>query len=167
MVQTDSRNEINNAEHNDNATKPLRFIQMWITPRKLGLPPNYGSFSLDATQRSNRWAWLVGDAANKLDATTSIDATTPPAIRINQDANIFVAELDGTRADPLTFHVAAGRQAYVLQVEGSAALDADATTTLARHEAAIVVGPSQLDVVAVDVANNGNAHLLIVEMKEM
>ena len=43
------------SEHNLHEEKPLRFIQMWITPKRDNLKPNYGSFSGDLTHRLNKW----------------------------------------------------------------------------------------------------------------
>jgi redox-sensitive bicupin YhaK (pirin superfamily) len=34
---------------------PLRFIQIWVTPRSRGLQPNYGSYSSSEEQRLNQW----------------------------------------------------------------------------------------------------------------
>ena len=42
-------------EHNLHDTLPLRFIQIWITPRTRGLKPNYGSGRGDIERRRNQW----------------------------------------------------------------------------------------------------------------
>ena len=53
----------------------------------------------------------------------------------------------------------------MLQIEGSAQLTDKFALT--RHEAAIVRGPADLKVKAIDVESNGSAHVLIVEMKQI
>ena len=45
---------VTHSEHNHDKAAPLRFIQMWLTPRRSGLPPNYGSFAGDAAAHLNK-----------------------------------------------------------------------------------------------------------------
>merc|ERR1712146_362284 len=90
-------------EFNTDDTHPLRFIQMWMVPRSRNLEPNYGSMVGDRERQHNKWAHLVADVKN-----TSAD--TP--VKINQDANIWVTELDEGKEG--TFVLREGRQAYIL-----------------------------------------------------
>lgn len=54
---------VTHSEHNLDKKHPLRFIQIWINPRKRGLKPNYGSTSMNAAaeadgscaSRQNAW----------------------------------------------------------------------------------------------------------------
>ena len=121
---------------------------------------HHSSHTCSDLARRNRFAWLVGDVKN------SAAADVP--IRINQDANIHVAEIDSTAsiddAALLKFEVAEGRQAYVLNIEGATQI-ADGVV-LEKHEAATVIGPAVLSVKTTDVKANGNSHVLIVEMKQ-
>eukprot|EP01125_Pyxidicula_operculata_P011173 TRINITY_DN3649_c0_g1_i2.p1 TRINITY_DN3649_c0_g1~~TRINITY_DN3649_c0_g1_i2.p1 ORF type:complete len:231 (-),score=35.89 TRINITY_DN3649_c0_g1_i2:63-686(-) len=78
---------VSHSEHNLNPKDPLRFIQMWIQPRKSGIEPNYGSLNVkaeDKHKRHNKWYHIVTDVLNQADVP----------IKINQDANIYVTELD-------------------------------------------------------------------------
>ena len=43
------------SEYNLDKEKPLRFIQMWITPKQNNLKPKYGSFTGDFESRHNQW----------------------------------------------------------------------------------------------------------------
>lgn len=45
---------VSHSERNESNDKPLRFIQMWLTPRRRGLTPNYGSLVADATCNQSR-----------------------------------------------------------------------------------------------------------------
>merc|ERR1712048_47501 len=124
------------SEHNL-ATRPLRFIQSWVVPRKRGLKPSYGSMNAgkeDAGARQDQWAHLVSDVEGSAD--------TP--VKINQDCNVFVTELT-TDSQPSSFALGADRQAYMLCVEGSVATTGE---TLQRHEAAKTKGPLDLEVKA-------------------
>ena len=141
---------VRHSEHNRNGGQPLRFIQMWFQPRSSGLPPKYGSSAGDAPARRQQWAHLVGDVA---------DATRAPPVKFNADANIYATELAaGTSLD---FALADGRQAYIVQLEGDAAVaGAHGEAQLAQHDGAEVYGPSALRFTA----GASGAHILLIEM---
>jgi quercetin 2,3-dioxygenase len=106
-------------------------------------------------------------------------------IKINQDANIFVSELDPVNGElvptSVTYTLPVNRQAYLVCVEGSVSVsstvnDKPQTIELVRHDAAEIVGPA---VVVVTGTNNkasvgettetksqhsSGSHLLMVEM---
>lgn len=96
-----------------NKSDPLRFLQLWILPRHGGLDPKYGSFSgksKDAIEaRTNKWAHMVTGTDRK-----AITSEVP--IRLDQDVNIFIAEVDDGVS--LDFKVGPNRQAYVVNAEG-------------------------------------------------
>jgi redox-sensitive bicupin YhaK (pirin superfamily) len=140
------------SEHNLDKTSPLRFIQIWISPRRGGLNPNYGSAVGDYNARENKWAHLVSDSASKV--------TTP--IKINQDANIHVTEV--TPGNTATFELQQGRQGYLLCMEGTAVVSGGhGSETLERHDAAEVFGSNSVTVTP-HPDSNAPIHMLLVEM---
>lgn len=140
------------SEHNLDAKTPLRFIQMWIKPRRAGLTPAYGSAIGDSVARLNKWAHLVSD----------VNSASATPVKINQDANIYVAEVTGDST--VSFEIKPGRQAYLLCVENAAEVSSgDQTINLAAHDAAELVGPITLHAHPKDTTQT--AHLLIVEME--
>ncbi|KAA8491233.1 putative quercetin 2,3-dioxygenase [Porphyridium purpureum] len=142
------------AERNMSPEEPLRFIQMWIVPRRSGLEPNYGSMRGDKCNWApNTWQHLVSDVERK-------DAATP--VQINQDANVFVAQVESGCSVPL--RIEDDRQAYFLQVRGSVAIQntaSAASAVLKQHEAAELEGALDLSVVA---QGEDGALCLVVEM---
>jgi redox-sensitive bicupin YhaK (pirin superfamily) len=142
------------SEHNRHLTEPLRFIQIWINTRTRGLKPNYGSFVGDAAGRRNKWQHLVGDISANFDSA---------AIRINQDANIFVTEIDEDQS--VEFTVKDGRQAYLLCVEGNGVVEGAHGTSesLERHDAAEVYGPNSFTI-RPSSGTGSAANFLLVEM---
>ncbi|MGI1659754.1 MAG: pirin family protein [Desulfitobacterium sp.] len=84
----------------------LRFLQIWVIPDKKGHTPNYGDFKFNWDDRKNKWLHIVSD--KKGDAI----------IKINQDVNIYVLELEAGKE--IDFPVGKGRQAYMVQIEGAA-----------------------------------------------
>ena len=126
----------------------------WITPRRRGLQPNYGSGASEYESRHNKFAHLVSDVEDK-----SISTPT----EINQDANIHVSEFD--QGKTVEFSVAEGRQAYVLCVEGNnvqVSGNGKFVTSMEKHDAGEATGPITLKFSATD----NNAHILVVEMKK-
>jgi len=146
---------VRHSEHNLSG-KPLRFIQMWLTPRRRGLPSNYGSDRGDKRKRLAGWHHVVSDVENK---------QVKAAVQINADANMFVTELAAGASRTLS--IAEGRQAYLLCIDGSPRIhDAGGDgascgvegVSLDRHDAAELKGPLDLSI-------SGASHLLVVEMK--
>lgn len=142
---------IRHSEFNEDADKPLRFIQMWMISRQQQLPPNYGSMCGDKERQHNKWAHLVADVKNE-------SADTP--VKINQDGNIFVTELDA--GHEVTFDLKADRQAYVLCLEGSMQLSSSTVSEdLVQHDACKAFGATTLTVKA----GAEGTHVLMVEMQ--
>lgn len=83
----------------------LRLLQIWIFPDKLGYEPKYGDLQIDWNERVNKFLQLVSPIGGQ------------GLVEINQDANIYVTELD--EGKELDFEVGSGRIAYVVQIEGS------------------------------------------------
>lgn len=143
---------VQHSEHNLNKELPLRFIQIWINTRRRGLRPNYGSRVGTLTDRKNQWSHLVTDADKP--------SGSPKAVRINQDANISVSELDA--GNSLDLVIQKDRQVYLLCIEGTVtAKEANEGQShrLDQHDAAEVYGGTYSLV-----AGDKGAHLLIVEM---
>lgn len=139
------------SESNEDKTNPLRFIQIWIVPRRRGLEPKYGSMRGDGCDwQLNQWNHLVSDVENT-------QVKTP--VKINQDANLSVVELSPGSEVPLT--IEPGRQAYFLQVKGASELESS-STRLVQHEAAELKGPMTLAVRNTDAEIN--ALCLVIEM---
>jgi len=154
---------IYHSERNQNDS-PLRFLQIWITPRARRLTPSYGGFdgTTEAAReaRRNKLSWLVSDAAS----------SRPAPVKIQQDANIFVSELDPSRE--ASFSLRPDRQAYLVCVEGSVEVGPSAspsgedggsaitTSSLEMHDAAELTGAGELKLTA---AAQG-AHVLLIEM---
>ncbi len=133
---------IRHSEHNTGDTL-LRLLQIWILPDRKGHTPAYGDLALDWEERKNRWLPIVSGAGGT------------GRIAINQDASIHVAEIDAGTS--LTFPVAPGRQAYLVQIEGTARIG---DITLGPRDALTSVG-EDIVIDAID-----TAHVLLIEMGE-
>lgn len=83
----------------------LRFMQIWIYPDQKNLEPNYGDYRFPWEDRKNQWLHMV----------SSVEGSAP--IRIHQDANLYSLELEADKE--IEFTVGQGRQAYLVQIEGT------------------------------------------------
>lgn len=148
---------IYHSEHNLDST-PLRFIQIWITPRAHGLKPCYGGFdgttAAAMAARNNSLHQIVGDMDN--------GAHNGVPVRIAQDCNVYVAELkQGAKVD---LPMRGERQAYLLCVEGDIALGGGhEVLKLTRHDATEVRANGD-GVLSITSGSSGPALILVLEM---
>ena len=142
---------VQHSEFNTSPDTPLRFIQMWFTPRRRGLPPNYGSYAADGPSLDG-WTPLVGD----------VDAPGQAKVKVNTDVNLHASRITPGRT--LDFELGAGRQAYVLSLEAGAVMDAAGGSELhlEQQDAALVTGPTPLRFTAPP--GGPGAHVLLIEM---
>lgn len=130
------------SEHNL-GDETLRLLQIWILPDRAGHTPNYGEFKFDWNKRENTWFHMV----------SPIDGGAP--IEIHQDANLYSLALE--KGKEITFSVGEGRQAYLVQIEGSGVVNGE---TLVMRDAAEVM-EEDIRIQAVE-----TAHYLVIEMKK-
>ncbi|MNP14578.1 Quercetin 2,3-dioxygenase [compost metagenome] len=121
----------------------LRFLQVWILPDNTGYKPNYGDYRFTWEERKNKWLHMV----------SSKSGNAP--IKINQDFNIYSIELD--KNEEIDFPVNKGRQAYILQVEGSSSIN---EILLNERDAAEVIEEN------IYIKAKNTSHILVLEMKK-
>lgn len=133
---------VQHSEHNQENT-PLRMLQLWIYPDQKGYEPNYGDFKFDWAKRVNQWFHIV--SSKKGDAP----------IKIHQDANIYVGVFN--QGQSIDFEIQKGRQAYLIQIEGSSKINniqMDERNALEIVEENLKIDPTQ------------KSHLMIIEMQK-
>jgi redox-sensitive bicupin YhaK (pirin superfamily) len=101
------------AERNPSRSAPLHLLQIWIAPRRRGLPPRWEQQQFSADARRGRLLPVVTPADRA--------AAGESRLQIDQDATVFVASLD---AGQTVRHASApGRRAYLFAISGALALD--------------------------------------------
>ncbi|MDR1978241.1 MAG: pirin family protein [Synergistaceae bacterium] len=125
----------------NNGEKLLRFLQIWILPDRNGYEPNYGSRRFEIEDRLNKWLFVA--SGDKNDAP----------IHVHADVNIYAAIIDA--GGSLDFKVGAGRQAYLVLIEGSSGVG---VVNLAARDALEIVEED------ITIAPTERAHVLIIEM---
>lgn len=123
--------------------REARLLQIWVIPDKKGYEPNYGEFKFNWEERINNWLPMV----------SGNDKDFP--IKVHQDINIYTNYLE--KNEETTFKVMKGRQAYLVQIEGSADIN-----NIKLNEA------DALEIVEEDIVIKAkeNSHFIILEMKK-
>jgi len=102
---------VTHSEFNASDKEPVRFLQIWIFPDKLGLPPGYEQKHYDEGQRRGRFR-LVGSPDGR-----------DGSIRIRQDVQLYAGLFDQGERDEI--RQGPGRKYYVHVAKGS--IDVDGT----------------------------------------
>jgi redox-sensitive bicupin YhaK (pirin superfamily) len=135
---------IRHSEFNPSRTEPLHFFQIWIEPAKLGTRPSYEQLGFDPAEKKNKLKLLASPEA--------VDG----AARINQDARVYVAELENGLAIP--YSLSTGRKAWVHAVRGRVAVNG---AELGTGDAAAISGEERLDVTG---AAEGGSEILLFDV---
>lgn len=120
-----------------------RFLQIWILPDKKGYSPNYGDYAFDWADRENKWLPIVSGTGDRA------------PVKIHQDMDISVLSLDaGKQAD---YSLRAGRQAYLIQIEGQGEVNGRA---LNARDAAEITQET-----AITLKAGEKSHYILLDMK--
>jgi hypothetical protein len=112
---------VRHSEFNPSRTEPVHFYQIWLLPNRRGLEPGYEQRSFSADEQHNQ-----------LRLVASPDGETG-SLSINQDARIFLSDLDPGAA--VTHRLGPDRHAWLQVLRGGVEL---AGTRLAAGDAAAV-----------------------------
>ncbi len=115
------------SEFNPSPSEGLHFFQIWIEPAANGTKPTYEQIRFDPKEKKNQWKRLAGPANGDGSA------------RINQDAQVFVAEL--AKGAEIPYALGANRAAWVHVVRGEVRVNGVALRT---GDAAAISGEEQL-----------------------
>jgi redox-sensitive bicupin YhaK (pirin superfamily) len=118
---------IMHSEFNPSQDSPVHFFQIWITPAARGTQPSYEQLRFDPADKKNRLKLLAGPNGGD------------GAARINQDAHVFVSELD--KGENVRYGLAPERAAWIQVVRGTVEVNGVA---LAAGDAAAVSAEAEL-----------------------
>lgn len=146
------------SERNHSATEPMRFIQMWIMPSRLGLEPSVEQRSFSEDERRNvlRPVLVPAPGFGGPSAPSAAGAVT-----VHQDAAVYASLLDPGATVEHAFRPQFG--GYFFVVHGEARVDgAGAAGGLADEGGAAKIGPIQSVRVT---AGSPGAEILLVETR--
>jgi len=118
---------VRHSEFNASKNERLHFFQIWIEPATNGTPPSYEQIRFDPEEKKNKLKRLAGPQGGS------------GAARINQDAQVFVAEL--AKGADIPYSLDSKRAAWVHVVRGEVVVNGVALHT---GDAAAVSGEEQV-----------------------
>ena len=95
---------VRHSEYNASDDEPVHFLQIWIQPEALGLPPGYEQKAFPAEEQTNRLALVVARGGRD------------GAVSIHRDVDIYAGRLDAGVTIGHTFR--AGRSGWMQVVRG-------------------------------------------------
>ena len=120
------------SEFNPSRKDPAHLLQIWITPERKGLKPEYEQLSFPDAELRNKFSLVAGPEA---------------PVTIHQDANLYIARLDkGVEAKQA---LQAGRHAWVQVSRGKVSLNG---TDLRAGDGAAISGEKEIRAVATEPA---------------
>ena len=120
------------SEFNPSRKDPAHLLQIWITPERKGLKPEYEQLSFPDAELRNKFSHVAGPEA---------------PVTIHQDANLYIARLDkGVEAKQA---LQAGRHAWVQVSRGKVSLNG---TDLRAGDGAAISGEKEIRAVATEPA---------------
>jgi redox-sensitive bicupin YhaK (pirin superfamily) len=130
------------SEQNASDTRPMRFIQMWITPSEPGLAPGVEQKVFTQQDRTDTLLRVIsGDGGD--------------AVLVHQDAHVFVSRLNaGARVEHA---LGDGRGVYLYVIEGDAEvngehMDTGAAAQITDERLVAIAATAASELILVDVA---------------
>lgn len=130
------------SEHNL-SDEMLRLLQIWIIPDKQGLKPQYGDFEFNFDDRRNKFLHMVSSMEGKA------------AIKINQDVNMYTLFLE--EGKEIEFKVEAGRQVYLVQIEGNSIIN---NIKVNEKDAMEIIEED------ISIKSKTDSHFILIEMRK-
>jgi redox-sensitive bicupin YhaK (pirin superfamily) len=130
------------SEQNASETEPMRFIQLWILPATLGLPPGVEQKVFTREDRTDVLLRAIsGDGGD--------------AVLVHQDAHVFVSRL--TPGTEVVHEITPGRGAYLYVIEGDVAVNGERMVTgsaaqIEEEPRVAIRAPAETELILVDVA---------------
>ena len=135
---------VTHSEFNASRTEPVHFLQIWLLPRRAGLPSGYEQKHFSQAEKQGQ-----------LRLVASPDGAEG-SVRIHADARLYAGLFDG--AEKATIALDPQRPVYVHLVRGELSVNG---TRLAAGDAAKLQGEAQLTV-----AEGKDAEVLVFELTE-
>jgi redox-sensitive bicupin YhaK (pirin superfamily) len=126
---------VRHSEFNHSKTEPVHFLQIWIVPDTLGLPPAYGQRAFDHAAAARGFVLLASRDGRD------------GSLQVQQDADLWMALV--AEGESRVLRLGPGRSAWVHVARGSVSLNA---TVLGEGDGAAVTGEDALSLVGREAA---------------
>jgi redox-sensitive bicupin YhaK (pirin superfamily) len=131
---------VTHSEFNHSKTEPVHFLQIWIIPKREGLPPSYEQRSIAANDLQGRWQLIAASAGG--------------LITVHQDVQLYATRL--ASGQQITQALRPDRRAWVQVARGTIALNGH---VLEESDGAAVTQETSLGIVA-----KGDAEVLLFDL---
>ncbi len=121
---------VQHAEFNASKTEPVHFLQIWILPKRRGLPPGYEQKTFPAATKEGRLCPVASPDGRE------------GSVRIGQDVEIYASVLE--TGDEVRHTLASGRFAWLQVARGDLELNRN---RMEEGDGAAVSGESDLTIV--------------------
>jgi hypothetical protein len=135
---------VTHSEFNPSNTVPVHFFQIWLEPASTGTPSSYEQIRFDPQEKQGKLKLLAGPEGGE------------GVAKINQDAQVFVAEL--AKGNEVVYPLGTERHAWVHVIRGAVALNG---ITLRTGDAAAVNREEEL---ALTGANTEPSEILLFDL---
>ena len=135
---------VTHSEFNGSKTEPVHFLQIWIEPATKGTPASYEQIRFAPEEKNGKLKLLAGPKGGNAVA------------KINQDAQLFVAELGA--GEQVDHKLSPRRHAWLQVVRGTVAVN---DVTLEAGDGAAVSNEDGLQVTGVD---SGGSEVLLFDL---
>ena len=122
---------VRHSEFNHSKNEPLHLLQIWIAPRKKGIPPGYEEKNFSEDEKKNKLRLIVSPAGDN------------GSLKMNQDASIYATLLDEGKT--VGHILKPGRHSWVQVIQGTLELNGQ---TLNAGDGAAIVDELDLKLVA-------------------
>ena len=103
---------VRHSEFNGDRSEPVHFLQIWIQPNQLGIPPSYEEKHFTPESKLGKLALIASNDGRN------------GSVLIHQDAEIYATIM--TSGDRLQHELKAGRQSYVHVIRGEVTVNGTA-----------------------------------------
>jgi redox-sensitive bicupin YhaK (pirin superfamily) len=131
------------SEYNASNTEPVKFLQIWVFPKRQGLSPRYEQISFDIAGRKNQWQTVVSPDQEG------------GSIKIFQQAWFKLADIEAGKSLDYALHQK-GQGLYLFMLEGEVTI---AGETLHRRDAAALEDTNEVSISA-----TADSKLLAIEI---
>lgn len=125
------------SEYNQSKDKPLKLLQIWITPDTKNLKPSWEQKTFSEKDRSDNFFQVIGPVS--------------PALKIHQDVGFYISKL----TSKTKYQIKQGRQCYLFTITGNITLN---HISMNEKDSAEIINETELDV------QSDNAEIILIDL---
>lgn len=125
------------SEYNQSKDKPLKLLQIWITPDTKNLKPSWEQKTFSEKDRLDNFFQVIGPVS--------------PALKIHQDVRFYISKL----TSKTKYQIKQGRQCYLFTITGNITLN---HISMNEKDSAEIINETELDV------QSDDAEIILIDL---